>query len=144
MDMFRTIELKWPTLDQWPIIRNVGDMGGHWSTFHKGIDLGCPTGTDLFHWYGGEIQIAGPDPTGLLGNRTWILFAHADFGPIRLGYCHLDSIASMGGPVSPDKFFVGKSGHSGNVASEHGGDGSHLHLQAETWPAREILKPIFV
>jgi murein DD-endopeptidase MepM/ murein hydrolase activator NlpD len=147
VDIFRTIEIKWPTEAQWPIIRDVGDMGGHWSTFHKGIDIGCPTGTSLFHHEGGEVQIAGLDPEELLGNRVWILFHHMDYGQVRVGYCHLDSIASgyleVGTKIT-EGVSIGKSGHSGNVASEHGGDGSHLHLQAETWPAREILKPILV
>lgn len=141
---FNPVHIQYPIEKQWPITKHVGDLGSHWSTFHKGTDFAAPRGTDVFTVLDGMVQIAGLDPAGLLGNRIWIISRHPENGVIRCGYCHLDEILVKEGQRVEGGILIGRVGHTGNVVSSNGGDGSHLHFQVETWPDREVLKPVFV
>jgi murein DD-endopeptidase MepM/ murein hydrolase activator NlpD len=93
---------------------------------HSGDDYAVSTGNDVFATTGGLVIRARM--TGLAGNA--VVTRSAD--GLLSYYDHLDSVnpnlVENQTVVSPGEF-IGKSGHSGDVKSSHGGDGSHLHFE---------------
>jgi murein DD-endopeptidase MepM/ murein hydrolase activator NlpD len=126
-----------------------------WPNGHKGVDFGAqrkPNGTILkpihnapvYASMNGVIQKAGYDPTELLGLRIWVL-CNTPEGQIRYACCHLESMYDWVKPGVEVKALqiLGRAGGSGR-SREGKPYPIHLHWMAETWPKRELIKPIFL
>lgn len=91
---------------------------GNSNQFHKGIDLACPEGTEIYSCKSGTVlQTALNDP--VYGN--YVLIKHD--GGITSFYAHLSSVSVKEGSSVQGGQFIGRSGQSGKVT------GPHLHFE---------------
>lgn len=108
-----------PFLGEYPITQYYGEKIT--STFHTGIDYGCPTGTPIFASADGVIRFIGQDKTGY-GNCVIIEHdtTHATL------YAHLSTLGTIYFPGTKVKQgeVIGWSGNTGNST------GPHLHFEA--------------
>jgi murein DD-endopeptidase MepM/ murein hydrolase activator NlpD len=138
------ITLKRPVGEEFKITAGPGDKGGMWRTEHRGYDFACPVGTPVAAPLRGNIFIAGRHRIhdrdsgewidGPLGLRIWQLVEVHGVGMVRIGYCHLSFIDVKEGEVVEPGTIIGATGNTGNST------GPHIHVQAETFPEREILE----
>ena len=136
------ILLPRPVDSKWPIgAKFMQENTALWKEGHKGVDFVVPVGENVTICLPGAVQLVGWDPKGFLGLRTWILSPHATLGMVRIAYCHLSKL-DLVLDQEVERVILGKSGATGiNRAGKQ--VGPHLHLQAELWPSREPLEPIF-
>lgn len=109
-----------PFSGEWPITQYYGETIT--SSFHTGIDYGCPMGTAILASSDGVIRYAGYDQTGY----GYCVIIEHDAAHATL-YAHLSSIrfTSIGRAVEQGEV-IGYSGNSGNST------GPHLHFEART------------
>lgn len=108
-----------PFQNEWPITQKYGDTLT--STFHTGIDYGCPIGTNILASESGTIMFAGWDKTGY-GNMV-IIQHDADHSTL---YAHLSLICVHVGQNVRKGEKIGESGNTGYST------GPHLHFEART------------
>ena len=106
-----------PFSKEWPITQRYGET--YTSSFHTGIDYGCPLNTPILASADGVVVYAGWDKTGY-GNMVILL--HPD-GRATL-YAHLSSIYVKLGEKVKQGSLLGHSGSTGNST------GPHLHFEA--------------
>ena len=109
-----------PFSGEWPITQYYGEKVT--SSFHTGIDYGCPVGTPIMASSDGLIRFSGFDKTGY-GNCV-IIEHDATHSTL---YAHLNTLRYMvtGIRVKQGEV-IGYSGNSGNST------GPHLHFEART------------
>lgn len=109
-----------PFSGSWPITQYYGETVT--SSFHTGIDYGCPLGTAIMASEAGVIRYAAFDQTGY----GYCVIIEHDVNHATL-YAHLCSIrfGSIGRKVQQGEV-IGYSGNSGNST------GPHLHFEART------------
>ena len=107
-----------PFSGSWPITQYYGETVT--SSFHTGIDYGCPLGTAIMASEAGIIRYAAFDQTGY---GCCVIIEH-DVNHATL-YAHLSSIrfGTIGKKVQQGEV-IGYSGNSGNST------GPHLHFEA--------------
>jgi len=109
-----------PFSGEWPITQYYGETVT--SSFHTGIDYGCPLGTAIMASADGVIRYAGFDQTGY-GNC--VIIEH-DVSHATL-YAHLSMIRfTVTGKVVKQGEVIGYSGNTGNST------GPHLHFEARS------------
>ena len=109
-----------PFSGEWPITQYYGETVT--SSFHTGIDYGCPMGTAILASSNGVIRYSGFDHTGY----GYCVIIEHDATHATL-YAHLSSLRFMtvGRKVEQGEV-IGYSGNSGNST------GPHLHFEART------------
>lgn len=111
------LTFRQPFRNEWPITQKYGEKIT--SSFHTGIDYGCPLGTPILASAEGIVRFTGMDSKGF-GNHVIIEHdpTHSTL------YAHLSLISvSIGEKVSQGDE-IGLSGSSGNST------GPHLHFEA--------------
>jgi len=86
--------------------------------YHKGIDIGVPTGTDIMAGQDGRVTAAAFDS----GGYGWYVVIEDDEGLVSK-YAHCDSLLVSVGQEVKKGDVIAKSGNSGNST------GPHLHLE---------------
>lgn len=115
------LTFRQPFSKEWPITQKYGEKIT--SSFHTGIDYGCPFGTNILASADGRVAFAGWDKTGY-GNM--VILQHND-GLATL-YAHLSDISVILGQKVTQGTLLGHSGSTGNST------GPHLHFEArKTW-----------
>jgi murein DD-endopeptidase MepM/ murein hydrolase activator NlpD len=89
---------------------------GAWQ-HHNGVDLGAPTGTEVFACKGGVVSFAGAN--NVLGN--YVLISHA--GNMQSLYAHLSKIRVKAGKTVQTGTVIGEVGATGAAT------GPHLHFE---------------
>ena len=109
-----------PFSGSWPITQYYGETVT--SSFHTGIDYGCPLGTAIMASEAGVIRYAAYDQTGY----GYCVIIEHDIKHATL-YAHLSAIrfTAVGRKVQQGEV-IGYSGSSGNST------GPHLHFEART------------
>lgn len=131
-----SIKVNRPVPLKYPITARFGDVNSkYWSTWHRGVDLAAPVGTDCLCAMSGRVQLAGVSEK--YGARVWIMSEHPQFGLIRCLYAHLDSYSVEEGDKVNLGQLVGKTGQSGNA------HGPHIHFEVRRMDNDEPLRPIF-
>lgn len=112
----------WPCAPH-PVTSPFGQRGNE---FHRGIDIGVPTGTPLYAAADGYV-VEGFDRVGVDGFGSWIWIDCQESAGVDLIYGHVThaDIAVRKGDVVTAGQYLGKSGNEG-ISS-----GPHLHF--ETW-----------
>lgn len=107
-----------PFSGEYPITQSYGEKVT--SSFHTGIDYGCPTGTNILASDAGTVKFAGWDSTGY-GNC--VIIYHTESASTL--YAHLNALPTVkvGSKVAQGDV-IGLSGNSGNST------GPHLHFEA--------------
>ena len=109
-----------PFSGSWPITQYYGETVT--SSFHTGIDYGCPLGTEIMASEKGVIRYAAFDQTGY----GYCVIIEHDVNHATL-YAHLSSIKFLtAGKKVQQGEIIGYSGSSGNST------GPHLHFEART------------
>lgn len=103
----------------WPITQKYGEKVT--SSFHTGIDYGCPLNTPVLASADGKVMFAGWDSTGY-GNM--VIVKHTDFCSTL--YAHLSSVHVSVGETVRRGSLIGHSGNTGNST------GPHLHFEARS------------
>lgn len=101
----------------WPITQKYGET--YTSSFHTGIDYGCPLNTPILASADGTVVFAGWDKTGY-GNM--VIVQHSP--ECSTLYAHLSSIHVTVGEKVKQGELLGHSGTTGNST------GPHLHFEA--------------
>ena len=110
-----------PFAGEYPITQYYGDNVT--SSFHTGIDYGCPAGTEILASEAGTVMFAGWDTTGY--GLCVIIKHNADQSTL---YAHLSKIYVNKGDTVKQGQVIALSGSSGNST------GPHLHFEARhTW-----------
>ena len=109
-----------PFKGEWPITQYYGEKVT--SSFHTGIDYGCPIGTPILASSDGVIRFTGYDKTGY----GYCVIIEHDSTHSTL-YAHMNSLyySSPGRNVKQGEI-IGYSGNTGNST------GPHLHFEART------------
>jgi murein DD-endopeptidase MepM/ murein hydrolase activator NlpD len=94
-----------------------GETGGHWSSFHTGLDFAAPTGTPIFAVAAGRITETGW--AGSYGNRTVETLPDGTV----LWYAHQSEIGVKTGQQVLRGETIGEVGSTGNTT------GPHVHLE---------------
>jgi murein DD-endopeptidase MepM/ murein hydrolase activator NlpD len=108
----------------WPLkgkARIVSQFGPRWGTFHDGLDLAAPTGTNVLAAHSGTIAYAGSD----LGGYGKLLVIKGDDGLISV-YAHNSRLYKSQG----DKVAV--RDHIADVGATGKAEGPHLHFEIRT------------
>jgi murein DD-endopeptidase MepM/ murein hydrolase activator NlpD len=101
----------------WPVNGPVvSGFGPRWGSFHEGIDIAVPTGTQIRAAASGSVALAGP--TGGYGNYTCI--SHG--GGLSTCYAHQSQILVSSGEVAQGQI-IGLVGCTGHCL------GPHLHFE---------------
>ncbi len=109
-----------PFSGEWPITQRYGET--YTSSFHTGIDYGCPVGTAIFASSDGVIRFTGYDKTGY----GYCVIIEHDAKHATL-YAHLSSLQfSAPGAKVKQGDVIGYSGNTGKST------GPHLHFEART------------
>lgn len=109
-----------PFEGDWPITQKYGEKIT--SSFHTGIDYGCPSGTPILASNDGTVVIAKTDQSSNGGYGKYVIIQHSD-GKATL-YGHLTNfIVTIGQKVKQSEV-IGYSGNTGNST------GPHLHFEA--------------
>ena len=108
-----------PFRGSWPITQRYGEKIT--SSFHTGIDYGCPQGTEILASADGMVMMAGWDNTGY---GYHVIIRH-DPGHSTL-YAHLNKCLLIAGTMVKQGQVIGLSGVTGTVT------GPHLHFEART------------
>lgn len=110
-----------PFKNEWPITQKYGDTIT--SSFHTGIDYGCPFGTPILSSAEGAVVFAAWDNTGY-GNL--VIVQHTLICATL--YAHLSDVSVKVGQKVRQGELLGHSGSTGNST------GPHLHFEArQTW-----------
>ena len=120
-----------PFRAEWPITQGYGEKIT--SSFHTGIDYGCPLNTPILASADGVVMFAAWENTGY-GNA--VIIQHDD-GRATL-YAHLSDISvSVGSTVRQGELL----GHSGSTGKS---TGPHLHFEARTkwWDYSSFFDPM--
>ena len=108
-----------PFKAEWPVTQGYGEK--YTSSFHTGIDYGCPLNTPILASADGVVVFAAWESTGY-GNA--VIIQHDD-GRATL-YAHLSDISVSVGTTVRQGTLLGHSGSTGNST------GPHLHFEART------------
>lgn len=111
------ITFRQPFQDDWPITQDYGEKIT--STFHTGIDYGCPTGTRILASADGVVKFANDDKTGY---GKCVIIQHDDKRSTL--YAHLSVIIVYAGENVKQGQCIGLSGNTGNST------GPHLHFES--------------
>lgn len=135
------IQLPRPVRSSVPISCAFGVKGTSWKLgFHPGVDFRAPMGTDIYCTLAGKVQMAGLE--AYFGKRIWVVSEHPVLGLIRILYAHCSKLL-----VNPKEAVAAGRliALSGNTGTRRDGtpQKTHLHLQVEKWPSRELVKPDF-
>lgn len=115
------ITFRQPFRGEWPVTQKYGEKIT--STFHTGIDYGCPLGTPILASADGLVVFAGMDQTGY---GKLVILRHND-GRATL-YAHLSEIYVHLDEFVKQSTVIGLSGSTGYST------GPHLHFEArKTW-----------
>lgn len=102
--------------------------------YHKGIDIGLPTGTEIRAGFDGTVTVAGNDPDGY-GRYVVIQMTTKSGDVIEAKYAHCDTLLVSNGQTVTKDDIIAKVGNTGNST------GSHLHL--EVVKNGQYLNPIY-
>ena len=97
--------------------------------FHSGVDLGCPTGTEILATKGGVIAQTGTSDT--MGN-----YIRHNVGKYQVIYMHLSKITCTQGQNVTRGTKIGEVGSTGRST------GSHLHWQIQTLDGGTTTNPM--
>lgn len=114
------ISYRQPFKGEYPITQGYGDTAT--SSFHTGIDYGCPTGTPILASADGIVYFAGWDRYGY-GNCVIIL--HPDYQATL--YAHLEKVLVREQEKVKQGQIIGLSDSTGNST------GPHLHFEARKY-----------
>ena len=115
------ITYRQPFKKEWPITQKYGEKIT--SSFHTGIDYGCPFGTNILASGEGTVMFAAWDTTGY-GNV--VIIRHTLIASTL--YAHLSDVSVKVGQYVHQGELIGHSGNTGNST------GPHLHFEARmTW-----------
>ena len=115
------ITYRQPFAKEWPITQAYGEKIT--SSFHTGIDYGCPMNTPILASAEGTVMYAAWDKTGY-GNT--VIIQHTLI--VSTLYAHLSDVSVKVGQKVRQGELIGHSGSSGNST------GPHLHFEARfTW-----------
>ena len=106
-----------PFEEDWPITQKYGDTIT--SSFHTGIDYGCPEGTRILAVADGIVKFAGEDKTGY---GKYVIIQHNDKESTL--YAHLSMILVYNYEYVHEGECIGFSGNTGHST------GPHLHFEA--------------
>lgn len=130
---------------QWPIERNKlwisspfgprKKKNGSWG-FHHGLDMAAMKGTRVAAVASGVVEESYLDATGY-GN-TIVIRHNTKF---KTRYAHLDERLVKPGQKVTRGMEIGRVGNTGNVRSDGGGDGTHLHFEVYVFGKR--VNPIY-
>ena len=109
-----------PFEGDWPITQKYGDTIT--SSFHTGIDYGCPEGTPILASNNGTVMVAKTDQSSNGGYGKYVIIQHSD-GKSTL-YGHLKHFIVYPGQTVKQSEVIGYSGNTGNST------GPHLHFEA--------------
>ena len=109
-----------PFEGDWPITQKYGEQIT--SSFHTGIDYGCPEGTAILASNDGTVMAAKTDGSSNGGYGKYIVIQHKD-GKATL-YGHLSKFLVITGQQVKQSEIIGYSGNTGNST------GPHLHFEA--------------
>lgn len=104
----------------WPITQGYGETVT--SSFHTGIDYGCPEGTPILASNDGTVMMAKIDQSSNGGYGKFVIIQHSD-GKSTL-YAHLSNYIVISGQKVKQSEVIGSSGNTGNST------GPHLHFEA--------------
>lgn len=104
----------------WPITQKYGETIT--SSFHTGIDYGCPEGTMILASDQGVVAVAKTDQSSNGGYGKYVIIQHPD-GKSTL-YGHLKNFVVTVGQKVKQSEVIGYSGNTGNST------GPHLHFEA--------------
>ena len=113
------ITFRQPFRNEWAITQRYGEKIT--SSFHTGIDYGCPFGTPILASADGEVKYAQWNVSGY-GNVV-IIQHSSDRSTL---YAHLSDISVTVGKYVRQGELIGHSGNTGNST------GPHLHFEART------------
>ena len=111
------VTYRQPFKKEWPITQGYGEAIT--SSFHTGIDYGCPMNTSILASADGQVMFAAWDNTGY-GN--FVIIEHKDGNATC--YAHLSDISVKRWQNVRQGELLGHSGTSGNST------GPHLHFEA--------------
>ena len=111
------VKYRQPFKNEWPITQKYGETIT--SSFHTGIDYGCPFGTPILASADGTVVFAGWDNTGY-GN--FVIVNHNS--ECATCYAHLSDISVVLNQKVRQGMLLGHSGNTGNST------GPHLHFEA--------------
>ena len=111
------VTYRQPFKNEWPITQGYGEKIT--SSFHTGIDYGCPLNTPILSSADGQIVFAAWDETGY-GNL--VIIEHKDGNATC--YAHLSDVSVKIWQNVRQGELIGHSGSSGNST------GPHLHFEA--------------
>lgn len=109
-----------PFEGDWPITQKYGDTIT--SSFHTGIDYGCPEGTPILASNDGIVMVAKTDQSSNGGYGKYVIIQHSD-GKSTL-YGHLKHFIVSPNQKVKQSEIIGYSGNTGNST------GPHLHFEA--------------
>lgn len=110
-----------PFEEDWPVTQKYGESIT--STFHTGVDYGCPEGTRILTIADGIVEFASMDKTGY---GKCVIIKHNDEESTL--YAHLSMILVYEGEFVSKGDCIGLSGNTGYST------GPHLHFEArKTW-----------
>ena len=113
------MDYRQPFRGEYPITQAYGEKIT--SSFHTGIDYGCPLGTEILASAGGQVMFAGFSVNGWGG---LIILRHDD-GKSTL-YAHLSKTLVKSNAIVKQGDVIGLSGNTGNST------GPHLHFEARS------------
>ena len=115
------LTFRQPFENEWPITQKYGENTT--SSFHTGIDYGCPEGTRILASNDGVVKFADLDKTGY--GKCVIIQHNAEKSTL---YAHLSMILVYPGEKVKKGECIGLSGNTGKST------GPHLHFEArEQW-----------
>lgn len=110
---------------------------------HKGIDFGCPVGTDVYAYADGKVQLAGLAEG--FGNRIWIYHDVPDQKKAyRSCYAHLTEILVKPGEKIKQGDVIAKSGGKPGHPGSGRSTGPHLHFETRYLPEDSPYEPFFI
>ena len=110
-------QFRQPFKNEWPITQRYGET--FTSTFHTGIDYGCPMGTPILASADGLVVYAGEDSTGY---GKLVIVKH--YSGVSTLYAHLSDIYVHVNQTLKQSNVIGLSGSTGYST------GPHLHFEA--------------
>lgn len=102
--------------------------------YHKAVDIGLPTGTEIHAGFDGTVTVVSNDPDGY-GKYVVVQKVTESGSVIEAKYAHCDSISVSVGQTVSEGDVIAKVGNTGNST------GSHLHL--EVVKDGQYLNPLY-
>lgn len=128
------IQFRQPFRGEWPITLDYGEKFPPLYTDespHRGIDYGCPMGTEILASADGSVQTVAHLEVGY---GKYVKLSHAD--GFTSYYAHLSEISIRQGQTVRKGDVIGKSGSSGNST------GPHLHFEVRFKGTQVDPKPL--